>query len=202
LKTKLTILLLLFGIAQGLFAQSTSLKKLREERKHNLHLYFYPSSIRMLNVNKDEQFYELVKDLKNIRFLNYADSPELRTRMSELKNELFTEGYEELMIMRHTGMNVQLLAHSKRSNQLVALAQTQGSWYVLDVSGKINPLLLNQQWQKGFDLGPLQGFLDNQQQQSAYREKMKQARQEAEKAYQDELNQENFENSTTDPTAN
>jgi hypothetical protein len=97
---------------------------------------------------------------------------------------------------------VQLLAHSKRSNQLVALAQTQGSWYILDVSGKINPLLLNQQWQKGFDLGPLQGFLDNQQQQSAYREKMKQARQEAEKAYQDELNQENFENSTTDPTAN
>lgn len=178
-------------------AQSKRIGELREEQIHGLHLYFYPSSIRMLNVSKDEQFYELVKDIKNVRYMNFSNSPAVHERLSLLKNQLEEEGYEELMVMRLQQANVKLMTHTKRANNMVAIVNMDEQWFVLDLRGKINPMLLSQQWQNGFSLGPLDSFLELNQKKEESKKKRAELKEALEKEKSESLRPEDFEDSIT-----
>lgn len=197
----LLLTLLIISLASGsLQAQSKEIAELREEQLHGLHLYFYPSTLRMINIDKEESFYKLIEDIKSIRFLSFDNNEQVAERLARLKNTLEAGQFEELMIMRQSTMNIQILGHSKRDDQLVAMAQVENAWYLIEINGKFNPVLLSAQMQKGFNLGPINNFLEDKTKKEENRKRIQEMRRQQQNAESENtvpLKEDTFEDSTT-----
>ncbi len=89
---KTLLLLALFSSILS-FAQESILKDFAEERR-DVKLCFYPSTLRMINIKKDPNYYELVNDVEKL-LIYIMDSGE-STEWTDQYRDL---GYEEYIAM-------------------------------------------------------------------------------------------------------
>ncbi len=96
----------------------------------------------MLNTQNSPEFADLIKDIEEIRVLNYdkekqALSPEYITG---LKKALAEEEYNTLMMMNEKGSAINLYSREKRGKTVgfVALVDNKGSLTLIDLVGNVD----------------------------------------------------------------
>lgn len=98
---KKALLLILFISSTQLFAQGPTMRELSEEYPDAFKLMFYHSTLNMLNMEDDEDFARIIKDIDRIKLLR-IDKDKFIFKADDLKDlreTLADRGYEELMMV-------------------------------------------------------------------------------------------------------
>lgn len=136
-------LLILTMILAPLMAvgQSKTTKSLEEKYQDAFGLFFYNNTLHMLNQTDDEEFAELIKDIDKMKFLriNRTENKISQEQITTLIADYKAEDFEDLMTMRHEGMNVQVYIQEddKVTTGLVFIMTDEESLSVLDVKGAV-----------------------------------------------------------------
>jgi hypothetical protein len=142
MKYSIYLLILMTICAQIVSGQSKSIDRFRAAHPENTNMFFYSSTLKMLNTQNSPEFADLIKDIEEIRVLNYdkekqALSPEY---ISGLKKALAEEEYNTLMMMNEKGSAINLYSREKRGKTVgfVALVDNKGSLTVIDLVGNVD----------------------------------------------------------------
>ena len=140
-------------------AQSKTTQRFHEEHEGAFVLFFYNNTLKMLNMEDNAEFDELIKDIDKMKFIR-VDKGERgieRSDFQDLVNEYHDEDFEDLMTMRHEGMNVDVYIKEKGgvTSGLVLLMDDDESLSILDIKGqvplnKLANLISSVQEMKGF----------------------------------------------------
>lgn len=138
---KKLLTLVLIALPLLTVAQSKTTKSLQEKYDDAFGLFFYNNTLNMLNQTDDEDFAELIKDIDKMKFLR-IDRKANKIEQSEIKDliaDYKDEDFEDLMTMRHEGMNVQVYIQEDDgvTTGLVFVMTDDESLSVLDVKGKV-----------------------------------------------------------------
>lgn len=138
---KKLLTLVLIALPLLTVAQSKTTKSLQDKYDDAFGLFFYNNTLNMLNQTDDEDFAELIKDIDKMKFLR-IDRKANKIEQSEIKDliaDYKDEDFEDLMTMRHEGMNVQVYVQEDDgvTTGLVFVMTDDESLSVLDVKGKV-----------------------------------------------------------------
>ena len=123
-------------------AQIPAIQKLQEEDKVSLNLHFYPSTLRMINMQNDTSFNRLVKDIEKLSFYQINTQSFDSKEMSIFSNQLVEEeAYEEYMTMDGKEMLLQVIG-KESGDEWVAMGNMEQQVYLIAVQGKVNWLQL------------------------------------------------------------
>lgn len=98
---KKALLFILFISSTQLFAQGPTMRELSEEYPEAFKMMFYHSTLNMLNMEDDEDFARVIKDIDRIKLLR-VDKDKFIFKaddLKELRETLADRGYEELMMV-------------------------------------------------------------------------------------------------------
>lgn len=136
------IVLFTLFIYTGLFSQSKSIEKFRKTYPEDQNVFFYSSTLNMLNVEESPEFEDLIKDIEKIAVLIYKK--EEREFGSEQINGIVAglkrEKYVELMVISDSGNKINLYKKDKRDRTVgfAALVDNEESLVLIDVKGSID----------------------------------------------------------------
>lgn len=136
------IVLFSLFIYTGLFSQSKSIEKFRKAYPEDQNVFFYSSTLNMLNVEESPEFEDLIKDIEKIAVLIYKkaerefDSEKINGIVTGLKREK----YVELMVISDSGNKINLYKKDKRDRTVgfAALVDNEESLVLIDVKGSID----------------------------------------------------------------
>jgi hypothetical protein len=133
---------LLLVCTQFISAQSRSISRFRTSHPENSNMFLYSSTLKMLNTENVPEFADLIKDIDEIRILNYDKekqrlSPE---HVKGLKNALTGEDYKNLMMMNEKGNAITLYSREKHGKTIgfVAIVEDKGTLTLIDLVGSID----------------------------------------------------------------
>jgi hypothetical protein len=137
---KLFFLLLLY--TPVIFSQSKSIDRFRSAYKENSNVFFYSSTLKMLNTENNPEFANLLRDIEEIRVLNYnkADQKFSEDDVAILKSNLQGESYNSLMMMREKGNSIDLYSKERRGKTtgIVAVVENDQTLTLIDLIGSID----------------------------------------------------------------
>lgn len=125
---------------QGI-AQSETTDQFHKEHEDAFTLFFYKNTLRMLNMQDNKEFEELIQDIDKMKFLRIEKNSTSFTR--EKYNSLVTqyqeEAFEDLMDMRSQGanLNVFIKEKDKVTTGLVILMEDEENFSILDIKGAV-----------------------------------------------------------------
>ncbi len=137
---RIVFLLVMLSGTTTVFAQSKTTESLHKKYSESLSLFFYNSTLRMLNQSDDKAFDELIKDIEKMKFLLIDKANTFRTTdYKKLTAAYKAETFEEIMTSRYQGKNfdVYLKENAGKTKGMVVLINDSSSLYVLDIVGSI-----------------------------------------------------------------
>lgn len=150
---------------------------IEDERIHFLSLHLYPSTIRMVNIANDENFYEATKNVKKAHYLQInLDDPEKTTIYENWKNQIDWSNWEELMSARMQGSMVSIYTPKDESDFYFANIQSENTVSLVWLEGNIELNKITGLMQSGINLGPVTDFLNDKKETEEKREKMRSMR--------------------------
>jgi len=142
MKYRCFILFLLLVSTQFVFSQSKSISRFRADHPENTNMFFYSSTLKMLNTESNAELADLISDIEEIRILNYDKEKQHLTPeyVAGLKKALSDENYNTLMMMNEKGNAINLYSLEKKGKTVgfVALVENDGSLTVIDLVGNID----------------------------------------------------------------
>jgi len=136
---KIIVLSVLFFSAINLFGQCKSVERFRKKFPESSNLFFYSSTLSMLNNQDNPELNDLLKDINKIVVLNYAKDKRQFTSgdLDELKENLKKEGYVDLMTIKNDKNDIRLTGRQKKGKMLgyVAFANTDQGLVIIDIDG-------------------------------------------------------------------
>jgi len=133
---------LLFFYSLTLAGQSKSIDRFRKEFKEDNNVFIYSSTLQMLNSENNPGFADLIKDIEEIRVLNYTRANQKFTadRITTLKTSLKKEKYTEMMIINEKENKINLYSREKSGKTVgfVALVENPETFVVIDVNGNLD----------------------------------------------------------------
>jgi hypothetical protein len=133
---------LLFFYSLTVAGQSKSIDRFRKEYKEDNNLFFYSSTLQMLNKEENPEFSDLTRGIEESRVLNYSKSAQKFSadEITLLKNNLREEQYGEIMIIHEKGNKIYLYGREKRGKTVgfVALVENPDTFVIIDVDGNID----------------------------------------------------------------
>lgn len=136
------LILILLVCTQFVSGQSKSISRFRADHPENTNMFFYSSTLKMLNTDKVPGFAELIKDIEEIRILNYdKEKQHLSSEyIAGLKKALAGEEYNNLMMMNEKGNAINLYSREKHGKTVgfVALVEDKSSLTLIDLVGSID----------------------------------------------------------------
>jgi hypothetical protein len=136
------ILYILFLYSAGLYGQSKSITRFRSDFKENSNMFFYRSTLKMLNTENNPELADLLDDIEEIRVLNYEKAQQSFTRdnISALKNKLKEEDYNNILMINENGNNIELYNKEKRGKTVgfVAFVENKEKLILIDLVGNID----------------------------------------------------------------
>jgi hypothetical protein len=139
---KISFLIIGLAIAGTSVAQTKTTNDLEKRFDGSFALYFYNSTLKMLNQTEDKDFDELVKDIEKMKFLIIDKSKGFTTKdYSGLIKGYKSEDYESMMTARSNGKNFDLYIRedNDRVKGTVILVNDSSQLYVLDIVGRVQP---------------------------------------------------------------
>ncbi len=124
------------------FGQSKSVTRFRSDFKENSNMFFYSSTLKMLNTENNPDFADLLKGIEEIRVLNYNKDQQKFTGedISGLKKSLEGEDYKNIMMVNDKGNTVSLYSREKhgRTAGFVAVVENPEKLVLIDLIGAID----------------------------------------------------------------
>ena len=137
---RLAITLLVFGSLQAM-AQSKTTNDLSDKYENAFTLFFYQNTLQMINQADNEEFAALVENIEKMKFLRIGKEAHNFTEQdySQLVSSYQKEAFEELMTMRHEGMDINVFIKEEKgiTEGLVVLMEDGESVSVLDIKGSV-----------------------------------------------------------------
>jgi hypothetical protein len=138
---KKLVVLLAFLMPLLASAQSRTTQAFHKDHEDAFVLFFYSNTLKMLNQTDDPEFAEMIKQIEKMKFVrvNRKDDGFDKEDYTDLVEDYKGEDFEDLMTMRHEGMNVNAYIQEKDgvTTGIVMLMQDDESVSVLDIKGSI-----------------------------------------------------------------
>ncbi len=151
---KYRFLILIIFLSFACNAQNSIVTDFKENHDMALSLYFYPSTLRMINMERNREYDEMIQEIKSIRFFKLDSGTVSKVDLNRFKVDLRSEGFEEVMTIKNTDIDLQVWGLEKRTPELVIVSKSENEIMLLEIIGMINitkiPKLTQTFNQKGF----------------------------------------------------
>ena len=138
-KSKIVIMVVaLMGLLQPLFAQQDIIAEYADTSSSRRAYCFYPSTLRMLNVSKSEDFALMVKDIEKLVVYTLDSTAKAAHTFRPMLKQFKELGYEEYGHVWGGGINVEILGIEDDTPQLVGVFQNEGDLYAFYLLGVID----------------------------------------------------------------
>lgn len=142
------VLALLFSTSFMGIAQSKVLQELNDSNAIQIHLFFTPSTLRMLNFQDDPGYNKMIKGVEKLHFYlmnprNFSSNDYFDTAERLLKEE----GYEEFIIWDGDGDEFQVLG-KPTEKEMIGLASYEDRHYMFNLKGTIDLMKLPDIYEK------------------------------------------------------
>ena len=137
--------ILLFNLTT-LLAQSQAVADFREQYATSQDFYLYPSTLRMVNLEKNPDAYQLVNDVEKLQVLLFERASINRPALQRLQQGIQDEAYEELMSFQEKDSQITVYAHgeSPQLDGVVGVVDNKQTLALIDLAGFIDlPSLIN-----------------------------------------------------------
>lgn len=141
----LLTLIFLFNLTT-LSAQSTTVADFREQHATSQDFYLYPSTLRMVNLEKKPDAYRLVSDVEKLQILLFERSSVDGPAVRQLRQGIQDEDYEELISFREKDSQITVYARgdSPQLEGVVGVVDNRQTLALIDLAGFIDlPALMN-----------------------------------------------------------
>lgn len=136
------ILIVSLALPLMVSGQSKSVTRFRSDFKETTNLFFYSSTLKMLDTENNPEFAGLLKDIEEIRVLTYkkADQKFSKNDLAGLKGDLQDEAYNNIMMINDKGNSVNVYSREKKGRMagLVAIVEDKESLVLIDLIGSID----------------------------------------------------------------
>ncbi len=123
-------------------AQSKSIEEFRKLHKEDQNVFFYSSTIKMINAENEPEFADLIKDIDKVMVLLYEkEKQKFKTQeVAGLKNDLQKENYVPLLLINENGNTINLYKRDKKEKTVgfTALVDNKEKLVIIDVKGSID----------------------------------------------------------------
>lgn len=112
------------------------------EKKGIRKLCFYPTTLRMINISKDESFYELVKDVDKLRIYIADSKPGFKKQdLGELKKGILAENFKDMIQVQQGQKSYFVYIKEKHDKPVgfAGIAFSEESLVLIDLEGYISP---------------------------------------------------------------
>jgi hypothetical protein len=124
------------------FGQSKSITRFRADYKENTNMFFYSSTLKMLNTDNNPELAGMLNDIEEIRVLNYNKATQKFNNddITRLKSSLQNENFNNIMMINESGNFINLYSREKRGKTVgfVALIENKESLVLIDLIGSID----------------------------------------------------------------
>ncbi len=151
MKYLLTLVFLLNITA--LRAQSRTVADFREQHATRQDFFLYSSTLRMVNLEKNPDLYQLVHDVEKLQILLFERPSVDASAVQQLREGIRDEAYEELISFRQKDSQVTVYARgdSPQLEGVVGLVDNRETLALVDLEGFVDlPALMNLM-QSGYD---------------------------------------------------
>ena len=159
-----SIFVLAFTCSFASLAQSHTVDDFLKEHQPSQKFFLYPSTLRMVNIEKHPDFYNLVHDIDKLRVLMYNKNEHgfSQQTIRTLSKEVEQENYQELMTFQADGQNVYLysLGDDDTPEGVVGLVETDDTIILTDLEGFINLPALLKLFQGDFNFEDIAGVVN------------------------------------------
>lgn len=136
------LLLFILLLPSVSFGQSKSITRFRADFKENSNMFFYSSTLKMLNTENNPEFADLLKDIEEIRVLNY-DKATVKFSNEDirgLKTALQDEKFNSIMELQEKGNSIHLYSREKHGKTVgfVAIIDNTENLVLIDLIGSID----------------------------------------------------------------
>ena len=144
------------------WGQSQSVKDFRDHHKTEQTLFFYPSTLRMINLDKDPDFYQLVQHVNKLQFLTFdkKENPVEAEAIQKLRKDIQKENYEELLTMDNKGNNIHIYGLGDANEDMVGVIDNSQTLTLLDLDGYVDMTSLIKLMQGNFSFGRITNLME------------------------------------------
>ena len=125
-----------------------------EDRDMALSLYFYPSTLRMINIERNPEYDAMIRNVEKARFFKLDSGQVVNVDISKLIAALNNDGFEEVMYVKNKESDIRVLALETEIPEFVILSKSDEEMMLLEITGMINiakiPKLMQTFNQNGF----------------------------------------------------
>ena len=145
------------------FAQSKAVRAFQQQHDAGQKFHLYPSTLRMVNLEKNPDAYRLVNDVKKLQILLFERNDIARPAVQQLRQDIQQENYEELISFQQQDSQVTVYARGEGQelDGVVGVVDNQQNLALIDLAGFIDlPSLVNL-LQSDYDLSVISGLVGN-----------------------------------------
>ncbi|MEM9829050.1 MAG: DUF4252 domain-containing protein [Bacteroidota bacterium] len=159
-----SVFMLAFTCSLTSLAQSRTVDQFLQKHSPSQKLFLYPSTLRMVNLEKNPDFYALVRDVDKLRVLLYDKNENSFSHQTvrSLSQQVQQEDYQELMTFQTDGQQVYLysLGDDDTPEGVVGLVETEDAIILTDLEGFVNLPALLQLFQGDFNFEDIAGIVN------------------------------------------
>ena len=141
------LLTLVFAFSlTSLLAQSQTVTDFREQHNTSQDFYLYPSTLRMVNLEKNPDAYRLVNNVEKLQILMFERSSVDHSDVQQLRQGIREEDYEELISFQEKDSQITVYARGddRELDGVVGVVDNQQTLALIDLAGFIDlPSLMN-----------------------------------------------------------
>ena len=127
-------------------AQSSTVADFRAQHATRQDFFLYPSTLRMVNLDKNPDLYRLVHDVEKLQILLYERSTLNRSAVQQLRQGIRGEAYEELISFQQKDSQITVYARgdSPQLKGVVGMVDNRETLALIDLEGFVDlPALMN-----------------------------------------------------------
>ncbi len=123
-----------------LLAQSTTIADFRKDHATQQTFFFYPSTLRMVNLEKSPDLYRLVDDVDKLQILLFDRGQIARSTKQQLQEDIMAEQYEELLSFQEEESRVTVYArgNTPQLEGVIGMIDNQKTFALIDLAGFID----------------------------------------------------------------
>lgn len=128
-------LVLLFHFSAN--AQSKTVSQFVAQHEPNASFHFYPSTLRMVNIEHNPDYQRLVRNIKKLSFFTFDKKNTTIDPASfqKIKESLATEKFEQLFAMDDHGNHIYVYAKGDEAEAYISAVENESRLILLDMQG-------------------------------------------------------------------
>lgn len=123
------------------YSQSETMQKWHEKYDNAFTLFFYQSTLSMLNMQDNEEFQEIIKDIDKMKLITIDKSEDEFTteHYKELVADYKSDDFEELMSFRQKEANIKAYIKEKdgTTKGIAVLINSDSTMTIIDLKGSV-----------------------------------------------------------------